>query len=177
VVALTVATIVYGVLVAPAYWLTGSPADKVPILYGIAPFTEAIPVGQYLRRQTAPDETIFVYGNEPEIYFYAERRSASRYIFVYPLLTPTADVRARQRAAFDELAANKPRFIVMHRDVYPPVAGTPPKDFENSLRKLLAREYRLVAAAGPFGGGVHEGRHGMQLPDERTLDIWRRVDR
>ena len=169
--------IAYGILVAPGYWLTGTPADKVALLYGIAPFAEAVPVGDYLRGQTGPDETIFVYGNEPEIYFYSKRRTASRYIFVYPLLTPTADVGDRQLAAFTELADTKPRYIVMHRDLYPPVAGSPPKDFETSLRGLLDREYRPVAAAGPFSDGVQEGTLGTHLPYGRTLDIWRQIDR
>jgi hypothetical protein len=87
------------------------------------------------------------------------------------------DVVARQEVAFAELAANRPRFVVVHRDLYPPVAGTPPKDFEQLLHDLLAREYRLVAAAGPFSGGVQEGSHWTHLPYERTLDIWQRIDR
>jgi 4-amino-4-deoxy-L-arabinose transferase-like glycosyltransferase len=176
-VGLAIASIAYGVLIARDYWINGAPADKVPVLYGIAPFAEAAPVGEYLREHTGANDTIFVYGNEPEIYFYSLRRAASRYIFVYPLLTPTADVRDRQRAAFEDVAAHTPRFIVIHRDLYPPVEWTPPKEFEHALRNLLNREYRLVAAAGPFSNGVQEGSHRTQLPYERTLDIWRRIDR
>jgi 4-amino-4-deoxy-L-arabinose transferase-like glycosyltransferase len=174
--ALALSSIAYGVLIARDYWIPGA-ADRVRLLYGIAPFAEAVPVGDYLREHTGPDDTIFVYGNEPEIYFYAGRRAASRYIFAYPLLTPTADVRERQRAAFQELSANKPRIVVMHKDLCPPVDWTPPKEFEQALRDLLGREYRLMAAAGPFSGGVQEGNHWTLLPYERTLDIWRRIDR
>src|SRR5438105_3668605 len=84
-IALVAAAVTYGVLVMPRFWLTGSPADKSRLLYGTAPFPEAVVVGDYLRRHAAIDDTVFVYGNEPEIYFYSGRRAASRYIFLYPL--------------------------------------------------------------------------------------------
>ena len=34
------------------------------------------------------DSTIFVWGNEPRLYELADRTPASRYVYLYPLLTP-----------------------------------------------------------------------------------------
>jgi len=35
-----------------------------------------------------PGERIAVLGSEPQIYFYAKRRSATGYIYTYPLMEP-----------------------------------------------------------------------------------------
>ena len=39
-------------------------------------------VAQYVRENTQPDSRLFVWGNSPEIYLYARRRMASRYMSV-----------------------------------------------------------------------------------------------
>jgi 4-amino-4-deoxy-L-arabinose transferase-like glycosyltransferase len=175
------AAIGYGVLVMPGYWLTGTPADKCRLLYDIAPFPEAVPVGDYLARHADAD-TIFVYGNEPEIYFYSGRRAASRYIFLYPLLTPAPGVDARQVSALAELAERRPRYIVVHRCVYPPVGGSPPKDFEVGLADLLVRDYRQVGAVGPDDRAVRPvdgppaGTDVLRPAVEETLAVWQRKD-
>jgi 4-amino-4-deoxy-L-arabinose transferase-like glycosyltransferase len=180
--AVAAAAIAHGVLVMPGYWLVGTPAEKSRLLYDIAPFPEAIGVGAYLDRHAGPDDTIFVYGNEPEIYYYSRRRTASRYIFLYPLLTPAPGVAERQQAALDELAANRPRFIVVHRDLFPFHFGEepPPLHLTLELQELLARDYKLVGIAGPtdtavrlFDGTVPAGAE-MNPPVEHTLAVWRR---
>jgi hypothetical protein len=170
----------FGILVMPRYWLLGSAAEKCRLLYVAAPFPEAVPVGEYLAANASPDDTIFVYGSESEIYFYAGRRSASRYIFIYPLLTPAPDVLARQHAAMHELIENRPRYIVVHRDVFPPVGGSPPEYFRDEVASLLNRDYRLVGVAGPgdtavrpFAGNVPADRTMNPLV-EHTLAVWRR---
>ncbi len=52
------------------------------------PFPEAISAAAYIRSHTAPDTLIAVLGSEPEIYFYAHRRSATPYIYMYGLMEP-----------------------------------------------------------------------------------------
>ena len=39
-------------------------------------------VAEYVREHTQPDARVFVWGNSPEIYLYARRRMASRYMSV-----------------------------------------------------------------------------------------------
>lgn len=41
--------------------------------------------GQYLREHSAPNDTIFVWGQAPRIYLEARRRPASRYVVTFPL--------------------------------------------------------------------------------------------
>jgi hypothetical protein len=56
---------------------TAPPMEAARLVYGTNPFPESIEVARFLREHTAPDETIAVLGSEPQIYFYAKRRSAS----------------------------------------------------------------------------------------------------
>jgi 4-amino-4-deoxy-L-arabinose transferase-like glycosyltransferase len=179
--AVALVAIAYGILVMPEYWLTGTPAEKSRLLYDIAPFPEAVPVGDYLRRQTVLGDSIFVCGNEPEIYYYSGRRTACRYIFLYPLLTPATDAGDRQHAALAELMGNRPRFVVVHRDVSPPVGGSPPKDFEVAVKALLDREYRLVGGIDPEDTTVRmvdlAGSVADPLRPEWTLTVWQRKER
>ena len=96
----------------PWYFRPGSPIEKVGIIYGGCPFGESLAVAEYVAAHTKPDDTIFVFGSEPQIPYYANRKSASRYIFVYPLMTPFPDTRDRQASVVRELTAAPPRFIV-----------------------------------------------------------------
>ena len=98
--------------VAPWYFLYGTPAQKAEWIYGGCPFAESIPVAEYLRVHTRPDDTIYIFGSEPQILFYAARPSASRYIFAYPLMTPFGDTRERQHGVIRELYDDPPSFIV-----------------------------------------------------------------
>ena len=77
------------------------------------PFIEAMDVAQYLREHSEPDDSVFILGSEPEILFYAQRKSATRYIFFYPLMTCYPGVRQDQEKAVEEMARAYPKFIVV----------------------------------------------------------------
>lgn len=49
------------------------------------PFPEAEKIGRFLRDASAPADRVAVLTSEPEICFYADRRSATGYIYMYPL--------------------------------------------------------------------------------------------
>lgn len=49
-------------------------------LFGAAPI-----LGKWIRENIGPEEKILVMANEPEIYYYAQRLSPTKYIYIYPL--------------------------------------------------------------------------------------------
>ncbi|MCL6519689.1 MAG: glycosyltransferase family 39 protein [Armatimonadetes bacterium] len=55
-------------------------------VYGHSPFPESIEIAKYIRRHTTERDRIVVFGSEPQIPFYAHRRSAVPYIYTYPLM-------------------------------------------------------------------------------------------
>ena len=90
------------------------PANTISrIIYtGDAPFVEMAAVGDYIRTNSSPAATVAVMGSEPEIYFYAHRRSATGYIYMYALMEPQPYASQMQREMMSELETNKPEFLV-----------------------------------------------------------------
>jgi hypothetical protein len=89
-----------------------SPVQNSRILYGMSPLEESVAVAQYIREHSAPDARIAVVGSEPEIYFYAQRRSATGYIYTYALMELQPNALKMQRDMIQEIEANRPEFLV-----------------------------------------------------------------
>lgn len=82
-------------------------------LYGANPFDSSPAIAREIREHTTPADKVLVIGSEPQILFYANRRSATRYILFYPLAAPPH--RGLQReldATLREIAAADPKYIV-----------------------------------------------------------------
>ncbi len=95
-----------------AVWFQMTPAQISRKIYGLSPFPESPEIARYLAAHTKPDETIAMLGSEPQIFFLAQRHSASGYIYVYPLTEPQP-LAANMRAEFiHEIETAKPKYIV-----------------------------------------------------------------
>ena len=73
---------------------------------------ESLDVAKYIRENSAPDARIAVVGSEPEIYFYAQRHSATGYIYTYALMEPQPAALAMQREMISEIETNRPEYLV-----------------------------------------------------------------
>lgn len=80
--------------------------------YGANPFPESLPVARYVAANTRADETVAVIGSEPQIYFYAQRRAATGYIYMYPLMEPQPLASSMQREMIREIETAMPRMVV-----------------------------------------------------------------
>lgn len=149
-VALAAAVVIAAVLSSPWYYLPGGAERKSARIYGNNPFAESQLVGDYLRQNSEPSDRIFIFGSEPQLLFYAQRRSASRYMFVYPLMFTFEGVSERQQQALDEIRASQPKFIV-GAFLATSLLEQPdtPRVLRDGLRELVESSYRLVAAT-PF---------------------------
>jgi hypothetical protein len=128
--------------------LADSPSVVSRRIYGLNPFPEAALIADQIRRSSGPQDRVFVVGSEPQILFLANRRSATRYIFFYPLTGDYPDARARQQEAIDEVRAARPLYIVWV-DVVTSLQRTPrslPLVFDATL-DLIARDYQLELIA------------------------------
>jgi hypothetical protein len=189
---------VYVVLMAPWYYLTDTPADKCRKLYGKRnPFAETRDVGRFIGENSSPDDSVLVMGSEPQILYYARRRSATRYILAYPLMTPFPDTEARQQSVMEEVRRNDPKFVVT---VFVPVsflaAPEAPRTIFRDLREYMAGRYAVVGAVyrldeeggPPAGVGYITGERAAEAyrADPVWYDtekpwaamlVWRRLDR
>ena len=80
---------------------------------GTNPFPESMKIGDYLRAQTTPSDAIVVLGSEPQIYFYAQRRSATGYIYTYGLMEPQPYAHQMQEEMIHEIETARPKFLVL----------------------------------------------------------------
>lgn len=69
--------------------------------------------GENIRRVTQPDDQIFVYGADAAMYFYAQRKSASRYTMLTGLRSGYTGHEQRRATMLREIAERRPRLILV----------------------------------------------------------------
>lgn len=90
-----------------------SPAQFSHSVYGANPFPESVRVAHYIRERTDPRDRIAVLGSEPQIYFYAHRRPATEYIYMYPLMENQPFALRMQEELIRQVEKYRPLFIVV----------------------------------------------------------------
>lgn len=89
------------------------PLEACEALYGRNPFPEALQIANYIRGHSPDNATIAVLGSEPEIYFYSKRRSATGYIYMYPLLENQKYALEMQKEMEREIENARPDMLVL----------------------------------------------------------------
>jgi Dolichyl-phosphate-mannose-protein mannosyltransferase len=77
------------------------------------PFIESIAVARFIREHSAANARVAVVGSEPQIYFYAQRHSATGYIYTYPLMEAQPYAISMEREMGVEIEAGKPEYLVL----------------------------------------------------------------
>jgi hypothetical protein len=102
-------------------------------------------VADIIQEITAPDDEVFVFGAEPEVLFYARRRSASRYIYQFPLYGPFSDAVQRQQEVIRELGGSKPKVVFVMPNAMFFAEGTD-QSFTRWLRRFVQDGYQRQAS-------------------------------
>ena len=93
-------------------WFESSPVEASQKIYRQQGCAEAEEVARYIRAHSAPEAAIAVLGSEPQIYFLAQRRSATGYIYAYPMMAGKPYARQMQEDMIRELEKNHPQYVV-----------------------------------------------------------------
>ncbi len=93
------------------YFRLGPPA-ACRAMYDTNPFPEAVELGRYLTTHCPPHARIAVIGSEPEIYFYSRRRSATGYVYTYPLMELQPYAVEMQKEMIREIELADPDYVV-----------------------------------------------------------------
>lgn len=94
------------------YYLKEKPDEVSRMIYGSNPFVESKVIARYIKENSLPSDKIAVLGSEPQILFYADRISASGYIYTYSLMEMHEDNIKMQRQMISEIEKIKPEFMV-----------------------------------------------------------------
>jgi hypothetical protein len=93
-------------------WLVMPPEEAMRSVYGTTLFSEAAKAAVFLKTHAAPAARISVLGSEPEIYFRSRLRSATQYIYTYPLMEAHPYAGKMQEEMISEIERSKPAYIV-----------------------------------------------------------------
>ena len=107
-----------GVLVNGFLWFSKSAEHAAAELYGESPFIRSAEVAGFIRTNAPPGGTVLVLGSEPQIYFLSRCRSATGYIYMYPLMENQPFALKMQEAMAREAEAARPSFVVLVEDKY-----------------------------------------------------------
>lgn len=123
------------------------------LVFGKNFFIEMKETAMFLKEHSEPNDKIAVLGSEPEIFFYSQRRSASSYIYVYPLMENNPFALQMQREMISQIEAAKPRYIVFvdNRFSWLRFPDSQKLIFEWMLEYGRAN-YRTVGIVENFGG-------------------------
>ncbi|MGA2507729.1 MAG: glycosyltransferase family 39 protein [Chitinispirillaceae bacterium] len=117
------------------------------------PFNEAALVAGKVAQITRPDERILVAGSEPEILYYAGRKSSTRFVIFYPLMLHTSLAENYQRQAILEIEKNPPKAIVMANAATSWLQNDmSPRLITNYLQELL-KNYTVIGGYKTTGNG------------------------
>jgi hypothetical protein len=142
-----------------AVFLHASPQEVSRLVYGESPFRQAGEVGRYIGTHSAPEDSLVVFGSEPEIYFHAKRRSATGYIYMYGLMEEQPLALAMQEEMIREVQASRPAYVVWVKT-------------ETSWLVRPGSEQRLFQWAEGFVNGY--GLCGQAVPEGQgeTAILW-----
>ncbi|MEO1663503.1 MAG: glycosyltransferase family 39 protein [Chloroflexota bacterium] len=124
--------LVLATLLAARTWGTALPylTGRTPITEYHAHFIggefvadESLHVSQYLREHTTPNDTLYIWGFRPEIYYMSDLRPASRFIFQFPLVAEWYPPEWQQQNVDTLWASLPPYVVVVQGDFMPWVTG------------------------------------------------------
>lgn len=81
--------------------------------YGGNPFPESLDIAKYIEQNTSPEDKIAVFGSEPQIPFYAKRKSATGYLYTYEMIADHPYAHQFQEEMVKEIEAAKPKIVIM----------------------------------------------------------------
>lgn len=161
------------------YYRHASSESTMKRIFPGNPFAESGIVAEYIRGKTSPDQKILIIGSEPQILVLADRASAVRFIYFYPLMGLFAKSRELQAQFFHDVGNNRPEYVLAVRSssslTTSPVYH---KDFMERVMQILKVEFRLEAAAkmDPFPRVIELRGDASSRPiaDSASILIYRR---
>lgn len=147
-----------------------TPAAASQDLFGKQnPFAESPEIARFIQEHTMKDDQIAILGSEPQISFYARRRSVTGYIYTYGLVELNAPVERMQKEMIREIEAGKPEMLVL---VKLPLSWLTTKESEKMIfdwmEKYSTEFYDTVGVLNFLPSGVSESHWGADAAQYPT---------
>jgi hypothetical protein len=136
------------------FFFRATPVQACRMMYGENPFPESIEIAGYIKNHSTEHDKIAVIGSEPQIYFYANRKSATGYIYVYGLMEPQDYASKMQAEMIREIEEAHPKYAVI---VDIPLSWLRRPDSDGAIFKWAEAyfwvKYRIAGFVDIFPGG------------------------
>jgi len=131
-------------------------------------FVEAPAIGRYIQQRTTANDRVAVIGSEPEVYFYAKRKSATGYVYMYPLMEDQPLAQRMQDEMMREIENAHPAVVVFvaSRTSWLPRPGGDRRVLTWANR-YLGRCYDVAGIAERLPDGSSALRWGAETTDYR----------
>jgi hypothetical protein len=101
-----------GILGDQKYFFTENTTNLSRLIYFPNPFAESKVVADYIQTHSNTDDRIAILGSEPQILFYADRYSATPYLFTYFLMDSHPYSFVMQQEMIGDIEKTKPKIII-----------------------------------------------------------------
>ena len=163
------------------YWINPNPIAVTLNVIGPQAFEASPLIAEHLRERTRPDDPIWLFGNEAQIVFLAERRSANPFVVMYPLIFPYPRRHEFQERSWKAVQAANPAYIVVSREraIMPRPDDMDPF-IEQRLEEVKPR-YALEGCVALMENDrllLHTelDKTGAPCPGRTIIELWRRRD-
>jgi len=112
VILLTVAAPLYTLYHHKNYLFESDLAVVSRMTYAVHHFPAYPKIAEYLKDNSAKGDTIAILGSEPQVLFYAKRRSATSYIYMAPLMEPQPYALQMQKEMIQQIETAQPKFLL-----------------------------------------------------------------
>jgi hypothetical protein len=124
-------------------FLASGPAEAAGLIDPANNFEVYPIIADYLRRQSPPPAKLAIFGSEPELLFYAHRRSVTGYIYMYDLVQNQPFRQRMDNEMTSEVELGRPDYVVFVNLVfswlpYPPDSF---QTFETWMLNYTASQY------------------------------------
>lgn len=130
------------------YLFKEDPNDISRRIYGLNPFVESEAIGEFIERNTDEGDRVVVLGSEPQIYFHANRLSATGFIYMYPMMEDHDFNLTMQEQMIEEVEAADPEIAVIV-DIgksWLRKSTSPTKLFTYYINKFSDKDYEMIGS-------------------------------
>jgi len=137
-------------LIIPTYKLSwfffrATPVEACRMMYDVNPFPESIEIAEFIKSHSTKDDKIAIIGSEPQICFYANRKSATGYIYVYGLMEHQDYAYKMQQEMIHEIESAHSKYAVF---VNVPYSWLPQPNSDLMIFRwvdaYLKKNYRII---------------------------------
>jgi len=87
-------------------------------IYWPNPFVESVEIAKIIESHTNPQDTVAVFGSEPQLFFYSHRKSATGFIYMYPLMEKQPYALQMQQDLMRQVELQQPKILVFVRNQF-----------------------------------------------------------